>query len=100
MTNEIEMMKCDWCSKDFPADPRACVESGIALFQEPEDGDEWKGEQPITLHPSQMTDDQKNSLKAETGMSDVELDRLLTTGNIDGLGSIICLQCQEQEEES
>ena len=89
------MMKCDWCGKEFPADARACVEAGIDGYHEAEEGEEWKGEQPIALSPEQFSPDQRERMKIEMGLDDAQLDELLRTGNIEGLGAIVCLECQD-----
>ncbi len=97
--NDLEQptMTCDWCGKTFPADARACVESGIAAFLQPEDGEEWKGEQPSELPPGHfdLTDANRAQMKADLEIDDAQLDELLATGKVEGLGAIICVKCQD-----
>ena len=88
-------MKCDWCAKEFPADARACVEAGIDAYHPPEDGEEWKGEEPLTLKPDEFSPEQRESMKAQMGLDDAQLDDLLRTGSVEGLGAIVCMECQE-----
>lgn len=94
----VPMMTCDWCGKEFPADARACVEGGVAAVVPAEPGEEWKGETPVTLDPGELTADQRAALKRELGLEDADLDRLLTTGEVDGVGVIVCLPCQAEAE--
>ena len=96
MSNENEIMKCDWCGKEFPADARACVEAGFDAAYMDDEGEAWKGDTSQPLIPShvEMGDGDKERLKAEMGLNDVELDELLSTGKVDGLGAIVCLECQ------
>lgn len=95
MNQEIEMMKCDWCGKEFPADARACVEAGIDAYHPPEDGEEWKGEEQVALKPEEFSQEQRDHLKAEMQLDDAQLDELLATGKVEGLGAIVCLECQD-----
>jgi hypothetical protein len=95
MSEKIEMMKCDWCGKEFPADARACVEAGIDAYHPPEDGEEWKGEEAVALAPDQFSQEQREHMKAEMQITDEQLEELLTTGKIEGLGAIVCLECQD-----
>ena len=95
MSDEIEMMKCDWCGKSFPADPRACVESGIEAYHPPEDGEEWKGNDPTQLPPGHFEKAYRERMKSEMEITDEQLDELLATGSVSGLGSIICVECQD-----
>jgi hypothetical protein len=99
MSEAVEMMKCDWCGKEFPADPRACVEAGIDANHEPEAGEEWKGPEPINLDPAQFSPAQRQEIKNKMGISDTQLDELLSTGTVAGLGAIVCLECQDQDED-
>ena len=87
------MMTCDWCKKEFPEDARACVESGFDAVWETEDGKPWEEEEPPPL-----TAEAREHLKADMGLNDAELDRLLTTGTVDGLGAIVCLECQSESD--
>lgn len=91
--SEIPMMKCDWCGKEFPADARACQESGLeAEFDTSED---WKNdEEGWTPTPEEW-----EKMKADLGLDDDQLHTLLSTGKLDGLGSIVCLQCQDDAHE-
>lgn len=97
MSNEIEMMKCDWCGKEFPADARACIEAGIEAAWVEDDKEPWKGDDPEPGIPShvEVGEQDRESMKAAMGLSDTELDELLTTGKIGGLGAIVCLACQD-----
>lgn len=95
-----EMMICDWCGKEFPADPRACVESGIDAVEELEEGDEWKGETLRTVDPDEVSEEEKTELRVAMGLSDTELKELLEKGTVAGLGAIVCLECQDEAEEA
>jgi len=92
---EIESMTCDWCGKQFPADASACVEAGMSANHPPEDGDEWKGEDVVALKPEEFAPDQWEEMKVQTGLDDDQLKELLETGKVEGLGSIVCLDCQD-----
>lgn len=91
---ETPMMKCDWCNREFPADARACVEGGISSLHEIPEGDEWKGESYQDHAPELSTQD-RESVKAEFGLDDAQLEELLTTGSVSGIGVIVCLECQD-----
>jgi len=91
------MMKCDWCGKEFPADARACVETGFHAVYEQEPGEEWKEAETAVLPAGhEFAPAHRERLKAEMGLEDGELDQLLTTGKVEGLGGIVCLQCQDE----
>lgn len=92
----IEMMKCDWCGKEFPADARACVETGFDAVWQPDEGEEWKGEQPVALPPGHFAHGTREKMKEQMGLDDKQLDQLLTTGKIHDLGGIVCLECQDE----
>ena len=98
--NEQETMTCDWCGKNFPADARACVEAGIDAAHPPEEGEEWKGEDPLRLTPEEFSKEQLDQLKADMQLNDAQLDQLLRTGRVEGLGAIVCLECQDQATSS
>lgn len=85
-------MKCDWCGKEFPADARACVDVGFDA--EWGDTEAWKDEPP----PGHIVvgDGERERLKSEMGLDDKQLDELLLTGTIKGLGAIICIECQDE----
>lgn len=95
MNDETEMMTCDFCGKIFPADARACVESGWDAVHDDE-GEEWKGEcdQPA-LTPETISAEQREQMKAAMELDDAQLDELLRTGKVEGLGAIVCLECQD-----
>lgn len=97
MTEHPEMMKCDWCGKEFPADARACVEIGIDAIEQPMEGEDWKGPEVVVL--GSLPADVRERTKADLGIGDADLDRLLTTGSVEGLGGIVCLECQDQAAE-
>ncbi len=88
-------MKCDWCGKEFPDDARACVEAGIGIDNEPEPGEEWKATPVIP----QISPEQREQLKKEMELDDAQFDELLANGKIEGLGAIVCLECQDGAEE-
>lgn len=98
--NDIELMTCDWCGKQFPADARACLESGISAFHPAEEGDEWKGDEPIELDPSEFSPEQREEIKSGLQINDAQLDELLRTGSIEKMGAIVCLECQEKGSET
>ena len=87
-----ETLKCDWCEKEFTGDAESFVESGIDLFIEPEEGEEWKGDQPPGDY--EFSVEMRRELREELGINDEELEELLTHGKIDGLGSIVCPECR------
>jgi hypothetical protein len=91
------MMKCDWCGKEFPADARACVEAGFDAVHDPEDmkGEEWKGKHTPSLAPDHFTPAQREQMKEQMGLDEAQLDELLRTGKVHGLGAIVCLECQD-----
>lgn len=95
MSDEIEMMKCDWCGKEFPADARCCMEGGIHAYHTPQDGEEWKGEEPIELPPGHFEATDMEAIKKEYGLNEEQLNQLLTTGSVEGLGTIVCMECQQ-----
>lgn len=97
MKADQEMMTCDWCGKVFPADARACVEAGWDAMHDPEDtaGEEWKGDSHAVLPPGHVAPSSREKMKVEMGLDDGQLDELLRTGKVEGLGAIVCLQCQD-----
>ena len=67
--DQPEMMTCDWCRKVFPADARACVETGFDAIHQPEEGEEWKDPEPATLPEDHtLTPEHRAHLKAEMGL--------------------------------
>lgn len=97
MADQPAMMTCDWCGKVFPADARACVETGFDAVYQPEPGEEWKEPETATLPDGlALTHEHRERLKNEMGLDDAQLDELLTTGSVTGLGGIICLECQDR----
>lgn len=100
MSDQPELMKCDWCGKEFPADARACVEAGFDAVHDPEDleGEEWKGEHAPSLEPGNFTPAQREQMKEQMGLDEAQLDELLRTGKVQGLGAIVCLECQDDCE--
>lgn len=100
MIDDICMMTCDWCGKEFPADARACVEAGIQAFDLYQDGDEWKGDDAISIDPKTLSQDQIEFLKQSMGLDDAQLHELLTTGKIESLGAIVCLECQDNPQKT
>ena len=92
MTPEVAMMTCDWCGKQFPADANACVEAGITAYHP---GDEWKGPEPLEVGVEDFGPEEVERMKSEMEVDDKELRELLATGKVDGLASIVCLECQE-----
>lgn len=93
--DDIVMMTCDWCGKEFPADARACVESGFSAYHPPEDGEEWKGEEAVALQPGEFALQDREAMKREMCLTDEQLDELLSTGTVDSGGAIVCLECQD-----
>lgn len=93
------LMTCDWCGKDFPATPDACVESGICCHIE---GEELCENDFLNLlvsshiDPRDISDEDRENMKEELELDDDQLDTLLSTGRIDGLASIVCPQCQDE----
>lgn len=100
MSDDISIMTCDWCGKEFPADARACVEGGIEGFPLPEivEGEEWKEREWTPVDPASLTKQQLEQIKTEMGLDDAQLEELLHTGSVKGIGGIICLECQDNAE--
>lgn len=90
------MMTCDWCGKIFPADANACVEAGIAVFDPSEEGEEWKGETPPPQDYTKAEVSDSESVKKAFGITDEQFEELLDKGSLDGLGAVICLECQDK----
>jgi hypothetical protein len=86
----VDLMTCEWCGKDFPADARACVEGGIDAYHPPEDGEEWKGYEPVTLKPEDFSLRELEGIKDQLGINDTQLEELLRTGKVEELGGIVC----------
>jgi hypothetical protein len=91
---------CDWCGKEFPADARACVEAGFDAAHLPEDmkGEEWKGEHAVSVDPESIPPEKREEMKKAMGLNDEQLEELLTTGEVGGLGAIVCIECQDSGE--
>jgi hypothetical protein len=92
MNDDTPMMTCDWCKQDFPADAQACVEAGVTFSREPAEGDEWREEDHLS--PEELSLEHRTRLKAELELDDAQLYELLRTGKVEGLGAIVCLECQ------
>lgn len=88
--NSSPKMTCDWCKKEFDADPRACVEAGVSAEPAFDSSESWKHQD------DKPSDDQIAKLKSEFGLTDDEVEDLLEDGEVDGLGAIICLDCQDK----
>lgn len=91
------MMRCDVCGKDFQADARACLESGIDVVAQTEDGEEWK-EDFTPIDPRQFPLAERQAIMEMMELDDAQFDELLLTGKIEGLGAIVCLGCQDKLE--
>lgn len=103
----VETMRCDWCGKEFPADARACVEGGIDLNMMLGAGDaeelvgvrgdtgEWKG---LGLDPDDIPEEHAARIMGELGLDRAQFETLIRTGTVAGLGSIVCLDCQDGVE--
>lgn len=89
---------CDFCGKNFPADARACVESGIGFFPVLEEGEEWKETQPVALSRDLFNPALLEQIKHDLQINDTQLNQLFETGSLEGLGSIICIECQDKME--
>lgn len=102
MNNDPEinpaLLTCDWCGKEFPADPRAFVEAGFDAVYENEEGEEWKDPEPATLPPGHVANGDRETMKAKMGIDDAQLDQLLETGEVRDLAAIVCLECQDAAE--
>ena len=81
---DIPTMICDYCEDEFPADARACCESGIV------------SDHVISEEERNMGVKEREEMKSTLGLTDTELDLLLETGEVSGLGAIVCLQCQAE----
>lgn len=91
MSDEIETMTCDWCGKEFPSDARACVVTELDLVFVTESGN---------LVPAQidMDEDALKLLREEMDIDDEDFRLLMETGRVEGVGSIICLECQDETD--
>lgn len=97
MSEKPEMVKCDWCGKMVEAVPAVFCETGFDAVYQPEEGEEWKEPEIATLPEGHsLTPEHRERLKAEMQLDDAQLDQLLTTGTVDGLGGVVCLQCQDE----
>ncbi len=90
-----ELMRCDWCGSDFPADPRCCLEGGVEIDHDIEEGDEWKGG-PELPSANSFTRQDREDLKRAFGIDDRQVEELITRGKVEGVGVIVCLRCQEE----
>jgi len=81
-------MTCDWCGREFPADARACVEVGFNACGV--DG------YALSIDPGSVSQEDKDEIKGYLQLDDAQVDQLLSTGSVDGLGGIICAECQEE----
>ncbi len=95
------MFTCDWCGKEFPADPRTMVESGFSMFEEgdADPADAWKGEpqeKPVQgVSFDALTPEQRQEMKESMQLDDAELRRLLETGSVENSVSCVCIECQD-----
>ena len=92
MTDDITTMTCDCCGRNFRADARACIEVDLATFIDcAEDGATFAGED---VGPLTVDLESREQMKRDMELTDAELDELLATGILRGVGRIICLPCQ------
>lgn len=90
------LVKCDWCGVDFPANPNAFSESGISMFEQPDDAEAWKGEQlESPVRGVVLSDSDKAALKGELGLDDEQLRELLETGSVNTGFSCVCPKCMD-----
>lgn len=92
---DTPMMECEWCGKVFPADAMACAEAGLDACHPPLDGEEWKGDEPVSLPPGHFSSSDRETMKQQMGLDDAQLDQLLETGSVEGFGAIVCVECQD-----
>ncbi len=99
------MFTCDWCGKEFPADPRTMMESGFSAEFEPEDNaaESWKGEAPERIPARIKYEDAPpeiiTQMKNEMGLNDEQVKELLETGGVTSGASCVCIECQDNAEE-
>lgn len=74
---------CDVCGKEFDPDPEAMVESFMGI-EGLEDG-----------KTVEMDVQSREEAKAELGIDDTTLDRLLAGEVVEDGGACICVECQE-----
>lgn len=87
---------CDECGKDFPADPETMVEEGVSAHHDIVPGEEWKHDG----HTPELSPEDREKVKGELGVSDEELDRILSGEMVTIGGICICKPCQDQMLES
>ena len=90
-----ERVKCDWCGKLVEAVAEVFCETGFDAVHPPEEGEEWKGEEAVKLAPDAIPPEHREQMKTQMGLTDAQLDELLTTGEIRDLGGVVCLECQD-----
>jgi hypothetical protein len=95
MNESITKMTCDWCGKEFSADARACVDAGVVAFHPNEDGEDWKELESISADAVDLSDSEKDTIMRELEINESQLTELLSTGKIEGLGGIVCIECQD-----
>jgi hypothetical protein len=103
MSEPIPMFTCDWCGKEFPADPDTMTESGFsAVHADDEDPAEaWKGEpdhehEPLTMKFEDAPAEMIEHMKSQMGLSDAECKELIETGHVEAGASCVCIECQDK----
>jgi hypothetical protein len=92
MTDSL-LFKCDICGEQFEADPDCMLEAETHAVTAPEEGEEWKGPQAHP-HPIELSDEDREKVKADFGWNDEQLDRALR-GEPVMTGACICKSCQD-----
>ena len=95
---------CDWCGKEFPADARTMVETGLALAVDGVEPDEaWKGEdvkRRTTIEDyNDLTPDERQMLMDDMELTEEELKNLFEKGEALNGVSCVCIQCQDESEQ-
>ncbi len=87
MTDETPMFICDWCGKEFPADARTMVESGISAQHLEPDWEELPSYEEAT--PELIF-----ALTKELEITEAQAKTLLETGHVGTGASCVCIECQ------
>ncbi len=89
------MVRCDWCGKMVPEDPRIFCEGGIEAVHGDDDdpAEAWKGERH-TPDMSMLTDADKERMMAEMNLTREQVETLVKTGKVQTF-QVVCLECMD-----
>lgn len=95
----LPKLTCDFCGSVFAADADAFHEGGIDMEIEINPADAWKAEG--NARPLLVTFDaaEREAMMRDLGIDDAQLDQLLSTGKLKGLGMALCPRCRSEAEE-